>query len=221
LRDKLLVSWSGGKDSAMALHEVLTTGAYEVTALLTTITEEYDRISLHGVRRGLVQRQAESIGIPIEEVFIPLNISNEEYGSKMEDILLRYKDRGVLSVMFGDLFLEDVRTYRESNLRKVGMKGIFPLWQRDNATLVKEFIDLRFKAVITCVDSRVLDKRFAGRILDRNLLNEFPSHVDVSGENGEYHTFVFAGPLYRDAVRFSIGNIVSRNGFHYCDLMPQ
>jgi len=122
--------------------------------------------------------------------------------------------------MFGDVFLKDVRSYRESNLRKVGMKGIFPLWHRDSATLVEEFIDLGFKAVITCVDSRVLDKQFAGRILDGDLLAEFPSHVNLSGENGEYHTFVFDGPVFGDAVRFSIGDIVSRDGFHYCDLIP-
>lgn len=221
MRVKILVSWSGGKDSAMGLHEILVKDTFEVMALLTTITEEYDRVSLHGVRRGLVERQAKSIGVPMEEVFIPRNVSNEEYGSMMEDVLLKYKDQGVLSVMFGDVFLEDVRDYRESNLRKVGMKGIFPLWKRDSETLVESFIDLGFKAVITRIDSNVLDRQFVGRILDKDLLAEFPSHVDSSGENGEYHSFVFDGPVFENAIRFSVGEVVSRDGFHYCDLIPR
>jgi len=204
----------------MALYEIMRADAYEVAALLTTVTEGYDRISKHGVRRTLLEQQVRSLGHRTEEVFISRNASNENYDMKMRQVLEKYRSQGVRSVVFGDVSLEDVRSYREMNLRKVGMKGLFPLWQRDTAGLVESFIDLGFRAVVTCTDSRVLGREFVGRVIDESFLAELPPHVDPSGENGEYHTFVFDGPIFDNEVSFSIGDIVLRDSFHFCDLLP-
>lgn len=194
MNEKVLFSWSGGKDSAMALYELQRARSYEISALLTVVTEDYDRISMHGVRRVLLERQADSLGYPLEEIFISKNASNEEYESKMRDVLVKYREAGVSSVVFGDVLLEDVRRYREDNLAKVGMRGIFPLWKRDTTELANTFINLGFKAIITCVDSKVLGKRFVGRVYDKQFLRELPPHVDPCGENGEFHSFVYDGP---------------------------
>jgi uncharacterized protein (TIGR00290 family) len=219
--EKVLLAWSGGKDSVMALYELLRTHSYEISALLTTITEDYDRISMHGVRRILLEQQAESLGLPLEKVYISRNASNEEYEAKMRDKLMEYQNRSVLSVVFGDIFLEDLRKYREKNLSKIGMKGIFPIWKRDTAELAHTFIDSGFKGVITCVDSKVLDKRFVGRLYDKQFLHELPSNVDSCGENGEFHSFVYDGPIFRERVSFIIGDIVLwDNRFYFYDLIP-
>jgi uncharacterized protein (TIGR00290 family) len=219
--ERVLLTWSGGKDSAMALHELQSSGAYEVLALLTTITEQYDRVSMHGVRTVLLERQADSLGLPLEKVHIGTNASNEEYEARMRDKLTSYQARGVTSVAFGDLFLEDVRKYREENLSRVGMKGLFPLWGRDTSKLAHSFIDLGFKAVITCVDSHLLDGAFVGRDFDRGFLSELPAAVDPCGENGEFHSFVYDGPLFRSRILHERGEIVLRDSrFYYCDLTP-
>ncbi len=221
MNEKVLFSWSGGKDSAMALYELQRARSYEISALLTVITEDYDRISMHGVRRVLLERQADSLGYPLEEIFISKNASNEEYESKMRDVLVKYRETGVSSVVFGDVLLEDVRRYREDNLAKVGMRGIFPLWKRDTTELANTFINLGFKAIITCVDSKVLGKRFVGRVYDKQFLRELPPHVDPCGENGEFHSFVYDGPIFRRKISFAIGDIVLRdNRFYFCDLIP-
>lgn len=217
---KVLFVWSGGKDSAMALYELQKSCNYEVSALLTTITEKYDRISMHGVRSILLEEQAESLGLPLEKIFISENSSNEEYEAKTKEKLTFYKKKGVFSVVFGDIFLEDLRKYREDNLSKVGMDGIFPVWKVDTTELANKFIDSGFKAVITCVDSNVLDKSFAGRIFDRQFLSDLPSNVDPCGENGEFHTFVFDGPVFQKKISFKIGETVLReNRFYFCDLI--
>ncbi|OGL38976.1 MAG: ATP-binding protein [Candidatus Schekmanbacteria bacterium RIFCSPHIGHO2_02_FULL_38_11] len=221
MAEKVLFTWSGGKDSAMALNELQKGSVYEVSALLTTITEKYDRVSMHGVRRILLEEQAESLGFPLEKIFISEKSSNEEYEAKMKEKLVSYKDRGILSVVFGDIFLEDLRKYREENLAKIGMKAIFPIWKQDTTKLADKFIDSGFKAVITCVDTNVFDKGFAGRIFDRQFLSDLPSNVDPCGENGEFHTFVFDGPIFRRKILFNIGEIVLReNRFYFCDLIP-
>lgn len=221
MKGKVLLSWSGGKESALALYEIGKSEEYEIVALLTTVTEDYDRISMHGVRRTLLEQQADSLGFPLEKVFISRNASTEEYGSKMQQVLEKCMKAGVFSVVFGDVFLEDVRKYREDNLAKVGMKGIFPLWKRDTAELARTFIDLGFKAVISCVDSKVLDKRFAGRVYDEQFLRELPSSVDPCGENGEFHSFVYDGPIFRKRILFTMGDVVLRdNRFYFCDLIP-
>jgi uncharacterized protein (TIGR00290 family) len=219
--DKILFSWSGGKDSALALHTIKSDNDFEIAALLTTITADYERISMHGVRRTLLEKQAESMGIVLEEISISKKSSNEEYEGKMKDFLLRYKNNGVTSVVFGDIFLEDLKKYRENNLAQIGMKGIFPLWKQNSRLLAKKFINLKFKAIITCVDSKQLDGRFCGREYDDGFLSELPGNVDPCGENGEFHSFVYAGPIFKDDVPFTKGEIVVRDGqFYFCDLLP-
>lgn len=219
--EKVLFTWSGGKDSAMALYELQMTQGYEVATLLTTVTEGYDRISMHGARRVLLEQQAESLRLPLEKLYISRNSSNEEYEAKMEERLIHYRSQGVFSVVFGDIFLEELRKYREENLAKIGMKGIFPLWKRDTTELAHTFIDLGFKAVITCVDSNVLDKKFAGRVFDERFLSELPATVDPCGENGEFHSFVYDGPIFRERIPHRKGEVVLRdNRFFYCDLLP-
>ena len=219
--ERIAVSWSGGKDSALALYEIQKTGRYEILSLLTTVTEDYDRVSMHGVRRILLEQQAESIGYSLEKVFISRNASSEEYEHKMREVLAKYLAAGVSSMVFGDVFLEDVRKYREDNLSKMGMKGIFPIWKRDTSELALSFMDLGFKAVITCVDSKVLDRRFAGRAYDKRFLSELPGTVDPCGENGEFHSFVYDGPIFRERILYTIGDVVLRdNRFYFCDLIP-
>ncbi len=220
-KEKGIFCWSGGKDSAIALYEIQQSERYEIVALLTTITEDYDRISMHGVRRVLVEQQAHSLGLPIHKVFISKTSSNEEYDSKMREILTKFKHNGVSSAVFGDIFLEEVRRYREDNLSQLGMKGIFPIWQRDTTELTSSFIALGFKAVITCVDSKVLDKRFVSRMLDEKFLAELPVEVDPGGENGEFHSFVFDGPIFKERIAFGLGEVVLREGFYFCDLLPK
>jgi len=219
--EKVLFSWSGGKDSAISLYEIQKSEKYEIVTLLTTITDGYDRVSMHGVPRTLVEQQAYSLGLPIEEVFISKASSNEEYESKMRGMLTKFKQEGVSSVVFGDVFLEEVRKYREDNLSKLGMKGIFPIWGRDTTELTRSFIALGFQAIITCIDSKVLDKRFIARTLDEHLLAELPSNVDPGGENGEFHSFVFDGPIFKERIAFTLGESVLRNSFYFCDLLPK
>ncbi len=220
MAEKVLFTWSGGKDSILALYELQIRSDYEIVALLTVLTEDYDRISMHGVRSILLERQAESLGLPIEKVYISKNSSNEEYEAKMKEVLQKYLAAGVSSVVFGDIFLEDLRKHREDNLSKIGMKAIFPIWKRDTAELAREFIELGFKAVITCIDSNVLDKAFVGRLYDQQFLSDLPSTVDPCGENGEFHSFVYDGPKFQKKVPYKKGETVFRdNRFWYCDLM--
>ena len=221
MSDKILFSWSGGKDSALALHGIKSADDFEIAALCTTITADYDRISMHGVRQSLLEKQAESIGIPLEKISISKKSSNEEYEENMKAVLLRYKEEGVTAVAFGDIFLEDLKKYRENNLSRVGMKGIFPLWKQNSYLLAKKFIGLKFKAIITCVDGKQLDGRFCGREYDNVFLSELPKNVDPCGENGEFHSFVYAGPIFKNEVSFTKGEVVVRDKqFYFCDLLP-
>jgi uncharacterized protein (TIGR00290 family) len=221
MREKVVAAWSGGKDSTLALHEILKTNRYEVLELLTTVTQDYDRISIHGVRRVLLEQQARSLGFPLEKMFVPKGVSDADYESILLKTLNKHKTNGVLSVVFGDIFLEDVRKYRESILSKVDMKGIFPLWKKGSRQLARTFIDLGFKAVITVVDSKVLNKEFVGREYDAQFLVTLPANVDPCGENGEFHSFVYEGPIFRQKIFFTKGEIVLReNRFYYCDLVP-
>jgi len=218
--EKVLFSWSGGKDSALALYEICKTGKYEISALLTILTEDYDRISMQGVRRVLLEKQTESLGYNLEKIFIPKNSSNEEYENKMRDVLERYLSLGVSQVVFGDIFLEDVRRYRDENLNKLGMKGIYPLWKLGTTDLAHGFIDLGFKAIITCVDSNMLDRKFVGKLFDEQFLSELPPKVDPLGENGEFHSFVYEGPIFRGRISYARGEVILRdNRFYYCDLV--
>ncbi|MCL5317947.1 MAG: diphthine--ammonia ligase [Thaumarchaeota archaeon] len=219
--EKVLLCWSGGKDSALALYEIQRAGGYEVVALLTTVTEDYDRISMHGVRRCLLEQQAASLGLPLEIVFIPKDCSNEVYELRMRDALHKMKSRGVSTIVFGDIFLEDLWKYRKANLERIGLKAVFPLWKQNTVDLAHRFINLGFKAVLACVDNHHLDGSFAGRLFDEELLSQLPSSADPCGENGEFHTFVFDGPIFQRPVLFKVGETVLRdNRFYYCDLVP-
>ncbi|MFC1915886.1 diphthine--ammonia ligase [Chloroflexota bacterium] len=219
--EKVILSWSGGKDSAISLYEIQKGGKYEVVSLLTTINTDYDRVSMHGVRRTLVEQQATMLDLPLEKVFVSKTCSNEEYDSKMSEVLTRFKGDGITQVVFGDIFLEWVKEYRENNLVKLGMGGNFPIWGRDTDKLTRSFITLGFKAVITCVDTKVLDKSFLGRTLDKSFLAELPPDVDPGGENGEFHSFVFAGPIFEKKIAYTLGESVLRDSFYFGDLLPK
>jgi uncharacterized protein (TIGR00290 family) len=219
--ENILFSWSGGKDSAMALSEIRDDPDYHIAALLTTVTEDYDRISMHGVRRVLLEAQAASLGLPLEVVLITKNASNEEYEASMGRTLAKYKAEGVTSVAFGDIFLEDLRAYREDKLTQLDLSGIFPIWKRDTTELAQAFIRNGFKAITTCVDTQVLGEQFAGREIDQEFLSELPSSVDPCGENGEFHSFVYNGPIFKQPIRYMTGERVLREDrFYYCDLIP-
>jgi uncharacterized protein (TIGR00290 family) len=221
MAEKALLTWSGGKDSVMALYELQRAGGYEISALLTTITADYDRVSMHGVRRSLLEQQATSLGYPLEEVLISKDASNEQYEAKMKETLGKHLKAGVRTAVFGDIFLEDIRKYREDNLCNIGMKAVFPIWKRSTTELARRFVDLGFKAVVTCVDSTSLGKGFVGRLFDDRFLSELPSDVDPCGENGEFHSFVYSGPLFRESVSFELGDVVLRDDrFFFCDLIP-
>jgi uncharacterized protein (TIGR00290 family) len=216
----VVVSWSGGKDCSLALDRLLAAGGYEVQALVTTFTEEFDRISMHGVRRSLLNAQAASLGFPIDEVWIPAGASNEVYEARMKAVLLKHRERGVEEVAFGDLFLQDIRDYREARLAQIGMRGLFPLWGLDTRVLASELVNRGFRAVVCCVDPRRLGKEFCGREFDRPFLQSIPSDVDPCGENGEFHTFVYAGPIFKQEIGVTGGEVVLRDGFYFADLLP-
>jgi len=217
----ILFSWSGGKDSSLALYEILITGEYEITALITTITSDYDRVSMHGLRTELLEEQTLSVDIPLQKALISKDASNDEYESAFNSLLLSYKEKGIEKVVFGDLFLEDIKKYRENLLGKIGMECVFPLWKRDTAKLAQEFIQLGFKAITVCVDSEVLGEEFAGREFDKQFLNELPAEIDPCGENGEFHTFVYDGPIIENPIEHRLGEVVLRDErFYYCDILP-
>jgi uncharacterized protein (TIGR00290 family) len=215
----LVFSWSGGKDSAMALHVLLRDPQFEVVSLLTTVTEGYERISMHGVRNELLRRQAASIGLPVEEVRIPPQCVNPIYEARMAEAVLRFRDRGVLHFAFGDIFLEDLRAYREQKLMRANMTALFPIWKIDTRELAARFVTDGFRAIAACIDPKKLDKSFAGRELDASFFRDLPEGVDPCGENGEFHTFVFDGPIFRTPIPVQVGQVGERDSFIYCDLL--
>jgi uncharacterized protein (TIGR00290 family) len=215
----VLLAWSGGKDSCLALAELLLAGR-PVAGLLTTVTEGYDRIAMHGVRRSLLEQQATALGLPLHIVWLPQQCSNDEYDRRMQTALEGFQRDDINFVAFGDLFLEDIRRYRIERLSRIGMTALFPVWGRDTRALAREFCRRGFRAVLTCVDTNMLDAAYAGRHYDEELLRDYPAHLDPCGENGEFHTFVFNGPLFRQPVAFDRGDTVLRDRFAYCDLIP-
>jgi uncharacterized protein (TIGR00290 family) len=215
----MVLSWSGGKDSALALWVLREESRTPPVALLTTVTEEYERVSMHGVRRALLRRQAEATGLPLVEVEIPPVCSNEVYESRLGGAFASAELRGAEEVAFGDLFLEDVRAYRESRLAAAGKRGCFPLWGCDTRELARQFLDEGFRAIVVCVDTSVLGSSFAGREYDDELLRNLPEGVDPCGENGEFHTFVYDGPVFREPIGCRRGEIVERDGFVFSDLL--
>lgn len=219
--EPILLSWSGGKDCAMALYELRSGGGYEVAALLTTVTVPYDRVSMHGVRRELLERQAAAVGLPLEVAYIPASSTTAEYERSMAAALEKYRAAGIRKTAFGDIFLEDLRRYREEKLSMAGMEALFPLWKRDTAALAETFCALGFEAIVTCVDTAALDREFSGRKLDRAFFASLPETVDRCGENGEYHSFAYDGPIFSSPVRFETGERVLRDDrFYFCDLIP-
>ncbi|MDE1887126.1 MAG: adenine nucleotide alpha hydrolase [Gammaproteobacteria bacterium] len=217
----LILSWSGGKDSALALHALQHDLRYRVAGLLTSVNEHYGRISMHGVREALLDVQTKSIGLPLYKVKLSEHPSNEEYERKMHTALEGFKSQGIRHVAYGDLFLEDIRQYRLDNMHKLDMECVFPLWHEPTDKLARQFIALGFKAVLCCVDEQQLAGEFAGREYDETLLHDLPASVDPCGEHGEFHTFVYAGPVFRQPIAFSRGGCVRRDGrFHFCDLIP-
>lgn len=218
--ERALLSWSGGKDSALALAEVRTRRSLDVVALLTTVTQDYGRVSMHGVRRTLLKAQADALGLPLVEVPITRDATNEEYETNMARTLSAFKQAGVTTVVFGDLFLADVRAYREEKLRLADMKAVFPIWKRDPERLARCFIAAGFRAVTTCVDTQALAPEFVGREFDEAFLADLPDGVDPCGENGEFHSFVYEGPILRRAILVKMGETVLRDGrFAFCDLV--
>jgi uncharacterized protein (TIGR00290 family) len=220
-KEPVVLSWSGGKDSAMVAYHLLASQKYEIAALLTTITEDFDRISMHGVRRELLERQAESLAIPLHKVMIPKDCSNEIYEARMNEAFSHFKARGITKIAFGDLFLEDIRQYRDERLAQAGMTGLYPIWLRDTDELVRTFIGLGFKAKLACVDTHAIDASFAGRELDAGLLEDLPQSADPCGEHGEYHSFVYAGPIFNKTIDCKAGETRMRlSRFNYCDIVP-
>lgn len=219
-RPKALVSWSSGKDSAWALHEVRRAGDVEVVGLLTTVTSEFGRVSMHAVREALLEAQAAALGLPCRKVRIPWPCPNDAYEREMAAALAEARDAGVSRVVFGDLFLEDIRAYREQKLAGTGIAPLFPLWQRDTARLARDMLAGGLEATLTCVDPRRLARGFVGRRFDEALLAALPPGVDPCGENGEFHTFASAGPMFAAPIAVAAGAVVEREGFAFADLLP-
>lgn len=220
--EPIALCWSGGKDSSLAWHALQKDTRYRVAVLITTLTEGYDRISMHGVRRSLLVDQAEAIGLPLEEVWIPPKATNAIYENRMAETFIRLREeQNIHSVAFGDIYLEDLRTYRENQLAALDLSCLFPLWKRDTDELAREFGTTGFRGVTICVDPRQLDSSFVGRELDAAFFADLPADCDPCGENGEYHSFVYRGPGWSRDISFLRGEIVERDSFFYCDLLPQ
>lgn len=217
---RALVAWSTGKDCAWALHELRRSGAVKIAGLLTTVTETFGRVSMHATREALLDRQAAALGLPCRKVRIPYPCPNASYEQEMARALAAARAEGITHVAFGDLFLEDVRAYREAKLAGTGVAPLFPLWGRPTGALVREMIEGGLRALITCVDPRRLDRAFAGRTIDAALLAELPPDVDPCGENGEFHSFAFAGPMFSAPIAIATGAVVERDGFVFADVLP-
>jgi uncharacterized protein (TIGR00290 family) len=220
-RPRAWLAWSSGKDSAWALHVVRQSDEFEVVALLTTVNRTHARVAMHAVRECLVEMQAAAAGLPLIKVPIPSPCTNEIYERAMGEAMARARAEGVLHVVFGDLFLEDIRAYREKQLAARDMTPIFPLWRRDTRELAEEMVEHGLSAYLTCVDPRKLDRSFAGRRFDADFVRELPADVDPCGENGEFHTFANGGPMFKHAIRVTAGEIVERQGFVFADFLPR
>ena len=219
-KHKTLLSWSSGKDSAWALHTLRQDPQIELAGLFCTVNQAFNRVAMHGVRVELLQRQADNLGLPLQIIHIPYPCSNEQYAQVMSEFVTQAREAGVTHFAFGDLFLEDVRRYREERLHGTGIEPIFPLWGADTAELSQTMAANGLKSVLTCVDPKQLPATFAGRIFDATLLRDLPADVDPCGENGEFHSFAFDGPMFAQPVAFTLGETVERDGFVFTDLLP-
>lgn len=207
---KAFFNWSGGKDSSLALYYILKNNEFKVDYLLTNLSAEHQRISMHGVSLELLKLQAESLNIPLETMSIVKNASMEDYGRQVTEKMAFFTDKDINNCVFGDIFLEDLKTYREKQLKSVGITAHFPLWKRSTSEIIKEFIDLGFKAKVVSINALLLDKSFVGRELDESFVNDLPDNVDVCGENGEFHSFVYDGPIFNKPLPVKVGKIVKR-----------
>jgi len=214
------MSWSSGKDSAFALHEARASGEVDVVGLLTTVNEEADRVAMHGVRRSLLEAQAAALGLPLRVVALPWPCPNEVYQERMAEAVIEARAAGVEAVVFGDLFLEDIRRYREAMLEGTGLVPVFPLWQRPTGPLARRFLEAGVRAVVTCVDCSTLPRELAGRWYDERFLADLPAGADPCGENGEFHTLVVDGPGFGHPLDVTVGVVVERDGFAFADLLP-
>ena len=221
MNQKIVLSWSGGKDSMLMLHRLLEQGGHEIVALITTVLAGESKVVMHEVPQALLEAQACALGFPLYTLELPRDAANAVYEEKFTGLLQRLKRRNVDSIAFGDIFLRDIRAYRESFLDKIGVQPLFPLWHTDSQVLAEEFTELGFKGVTVCVDSRALDASFAGREMDSGFFKSLPAGVDPCGENGEFHSFVYDGPLFKDRLRFSKGEVTQRGSFYYCDLTAE
>jgi len=219
MKRRTILSWSSGKDSAWSLHILRSDPRYEVVALLTTITREFDRVAMHGVRRELLEAQASTAALPLWKLEIPTPCSNDDYDAVMRAAVARAVTEGIECIAFGDLFLEDIRRYREDRLAGTGIEPVFPVWQRPTGALAEEMIEGGLRARIVCVDPRALAAEFAGREFDAALLRDLPADVDPCGERGEFHTFAYAGPMFERAIAIESGRTVQRDGFVFSDLL--
>jgi uncharacterized protein (TIGR00290 family) len=218
---RVLLSWSSGKDSAWSLYKLRQDPRFEVVGLLTTVNEAFDRVAMHAVRRELLEAQAEAAGLPLQAISIPWPCSNEEYERIMASVCAKARQAGVEAVAFGDLFLRDIRAYRERQLEGTGLEPLFPLWNLDTHELAQGMIAGGLRAKLTCVDPKRLAPTFAGRDFDQQLLDELPAGVDPCGENGEFHSFVYAAPVFDKALPIRMGKIVERDGFVFADVVPE
>ncbi len=238
---KTYLNWSSGKDAALALYRIQKSEEYKVERLVTTVNSEVDRVSMHGLRTELLIQQAESLGIPLELIKLPGTVSMEHYNSVMTEAVTKLVSDGYTHSIFGDIFLEDLKHYREEQLEPMGITPLFPLWKMDTKELILEFIELGFKAITVCVNAKVLGKSFCGREIDLEFIKSLPPHVDPCGENGEFHTFVYDGPNFKEPVKFEVGEIIKREftaskkdtdcfkdkphswdtAFWYCDLISK
>jgi uncharacterized protein (TIGR00290 family) len=217
---KLWLSWSSGKDSAWTLHVLRQQGEYEITGLLTTINSAFDRVAMHSTRRALVEMQAAATGLPLVAVPLPWPCSNADYERIMQEVCDQAVAQGVTAIAFGDLFLADIRAYRERQLKDAGLEPLFPLWKMPTDRLAREMMDAGLRAKLVCVDPNKLDPEFVGRDFDRQLLADLPPGADPCGENGEFHTFVSAGPMFSHEIAVVAGERVERDGFWFCDVLP-
>jgi len=225
---KSIFNWSGGKDSALALYKILKDDQYKISGLLTSVNSAFKRVSMHGVREELLDEQALQLKLPLYKLQLPEQPSMDEYNDKMSDMMQHLRDDGFTHSVFGDIFLEDLKKYREEKLETAGFKAVFPIWKRDTSELIREFIELGFKTVVVCVKAELLDERFAGRVIDDQFIKDLPPGVDPCGENGEFHTFVFDGPIFSQPIEIEIGEKVFKEyksptssgnmGFWFCDI---
>ena len=241
---KAFFNWSSGKDSALALYKVLQEEEYCVQTLLTNVNKDYARISMHGLREELLDKQVSEIGLPLQKLYFPADVTMDMYNDKMKSKLSQLKKDGLEYSVFGDIFLEDLKKYRDTKLAEVDLKGVYPIWKLDTKEVIKEFLELGFKAITVCVNAKLLGEEFVGRVIDEQFIKDLPDNIDVCGENGEFHTFVFDGPIFKNPVNFEIGEKVLKSytlnkddnqnchtgssekvktydtSFWYCDLIP-